>query len=79
MKEVLVVFICTTESVNPQNHDSKQINLLLFIRSDLNYKGGKDDPNQRQKLFHHKDNEITVKDLWSIWAKSEVSITLVFI
>lgn len=41
-------------------------------RSDLNYKGGKGDQSQREKMFHHKDNEITVKDLWSIWHKSEV-------
>ena len=30
------------------------------------------DKNQRQSKFHGKDAEITVKDLWHTWRKSEV-------
>ena len=31
-----------------------------------------DGDGRREKLFHRKDNEITVSDLWLTWVKSEV-------
>lgn len=31
-----------------------------------------DGDGRREKLFHKKDNEITVSDLWTTWASSEV-------
>eukprot|EP00095_Tigriopus_kingsejongensis_P009012 snap_masked-scaffold1840_size26652-processed-gene-0.3 protein:Tk09012 transcript:snap_masked-scaffold1840_size26652-processed-gene-0.3-mRNA-1 annotation:"stromal interaction molecule homolog isoform x3" len=39
-----------------------------FIRGDLQFGSDK----QRQRKFHHKDSEITVKDLWLTWRNSEV-------
>lgn len=39
-----------------------------FIKDDLQHDGDV----RRQKLFHKKDAEITVTDLWITWAKSEV-------
>ncbi|TRY64378.1 hypothetical protein TCAL_06869 [Tigriopus californicus] len=39
-----------------------------FIRGDLQYGSDK----RRQTSFHHKDSEITVKDLWLTWRNSEV-------
>ena len=42
-----------------------------FIRVDL-HPGGRDQQQLRQKNFHKKDSEITVKDLWNTWWKSEV-------
>jgi len=55
-----------------------------FIKADLklvlegNDDGNDDDlvqfdgDGRREKLFHKKDNEITVSDLWTTWASSEV-------
>lgn len=40
-----------------------------FIKADLRYN---EDGRAREKLFHKKDSEITVPDLWSTWAKSDV-------
>lgn len=40
-----------------------------FIKADLRYD---EDGKAREKLFHKKDSEITVPDLWSTWAKSDV-------
>ena len=31
-----------------------------------------DGDGSRQKMFHKKDSEITVVDLWNTWVKSEV-------
>ena len=42
-----------------------------FIRVDL-HPGNKAQQQLRQKNFHKKDSEITVKDLWTTWWKSEV-------
>jgi len=42
-----------------------------FIRVDL-HPGNRDQQQLRQKNFHKKDSEITVKDLWNTWWKSEV-------
>lgn len=42
-----------------------------FIRVDL-HPGSRDQQQLRQKNFHKKDSEITVKDLWTTWWKSEV-------
>jgi len=39
-----------------------------FIKGDLKFEGD----GRRQKLFHKKDSEITVSDLWLTWVKSEV-------
>jgi len=39
-----------------------------FIKADLKHDGD----GRRQKLFHKKDAEITVADLWSTWVRSEV-------
>ncbi len=39
-----------------------------FIRADLHYSGDR----RRQRAFHDKDAEITVKDLWLTWRRSEV-------
>lgn len=39
-----------------------------FIRGDLQYSGDR----RRQKSFHDRDAEITVKDLWTTWRHSEV-------
>lgn len=43
-----------------------------FIRADLNPGGNKQQQQLRQKSFHKKDSEITVKDLWTTWWRSEV-------
>jgi hypothetical protein len=47
-----------------------------FIRADLDIldygSGGGGDKSGRAKSFHQKDAEITVKDLWSTWCRSEV-------
>ena len=42
-----------------------------FIRVDL-HPGNKQQQQLRQKTFHRKDTEITVKDLWVTWWRSEV-------
>ncbi len=42
-----------------------------FIRVDL-HPGSKTQQQTRQKSFHKKDTEITVKDLWQTWWRSEV-------
>ena len=42
-----------------------------FIRVDL-HPGNRHQQQLRQKSFHRKDSEITVKDLWNTWWKSEV-------
>lgn len=42
-----------------------------FIRVDL-HPGNRQQQQDRQKSFHKKDSEITVKDLWSTWWKSDV-------
>ena len=42
-----------------------------FIRVDLD-PGNRQQQQLRQKRFHKKDSEITVKDLWTTWWKSEV-------
>jgi len=42
-----------------------------FIRVDL-HPGNRQQQQDRQKSFHKKDSEITVKDLWTTWWKSEV-------
>lgn len=39
-----------------------------FIKADLKFEGDR----RREKLFHNKDVEITVADLWVTWVKSEV-------
>jgi len=39
-----------------------------FIKADLKFEGDR----RREKLFHNKDAEITVADLWVTWVKSEV-------
>jgi len=39
-----------------------------FIKGDLKFEGD----GRREKLFHKKDSEITVSDLWLTWVKSEV-------
>lgn len=39
-----------------------------FIKADLKFEGDR----RREKVFHDKDAEITVADLWVTWAKSEV-------
>eukprot|EP00090_Calanus_glacialis_P031458 TRINITY_DN5194_c0_g1_i1.p1 TRINITY_DN5194_c0_g1~~TRINITY_DN5194_c0_g1_i1.p1 ORF type:complete len:668 (-),score=266.49 TRINITY_DN5194_c0_g1_i1:374-2377(-) len=39
-----------------------------FIKADLQYDGD----GRREKLFHKKDTEITVPDLWLTWVKGEV-------
>jgi len=39
-----------------------------FIKADLQYDGD----GSRQKMFHKKDSEITVVDLWLTWTRSEV-------
>jgi stromal interaction molecule 1 len=39
-----------------------------FIKADLKFDGD----NRRETLFHHKDAEITVSDLWLTWSHSEV-------
>lgn len=39
-----------------------------FIKADLQYDGD----GRREKLFHKKDTEITVQDLWLTWVKGEV-------
>lgn len=39
-----------------------------FIKGDLKFDGD----GRREKIFHKKDDEITVADLWQTWAKSEV-------
>jgi len=39
-----------------------------FIKADLQYDGD----GRREKLFHKKDTEITVPDLWMTWVKGEV-------
>ena len=44
-----------------------------FIKDDLNLLDyGSGDKKDRAKSFHSKDAEITVKDLWSTWVRSEV-------
>jgi stromal interaction molecule 1 len=43
-----------------------------FIRADLNAGGNRQQQQLRQKNFHKKDSEITVKDLWTTWWRSEV-------
>jgi len=49
-----------------------------FIKADLKLGAGPqtllqhDGDGRRQKLFHKKDAEITVADLWSTWVRSEV-------
>jgi len=40
----------------------------------LEAQGSLQGTNERQKVFHNKDKEITVKDLWKIWKQSEVGI-----
>ena len=42
-----------------------------FIRVDL-HPGNRQQQQLRQKSFHKKDSEITVKDLWNTWWQSEV-------
>ena len=42
-----------------------------FIRVDL-HPGNRHQQQERQKKFHKRDSEITVKDLWTTWWKSEV-------
>lgn len=39
-----------------------------FIKADLKFEGD----GRREKLFHNKDAEITVADLWYTWVNSEV-------
>ena len=44
-----------------------------FIKDDLNLLDyGSGDKKDRAKSFHSKDAEITVKDLWTTWVRSEV-------
>ena len=44
-----------------------------FIKDDLNLLGnGSGDHKDRARSFHSKDAEITVKDLWTTWVRSEV-------
>ena len=44
-----------------------------FIKEDLNLLGnGSGDHKSRASNFHSKDAEITVKDLWTTWVRSEV-------
>ena len=44
-----------------------------FVREDLNLLGnGSGDHKDRARSFHSKDAEITVKDLWTTWVRSEV-------
>ena len=42
-----------------------------FIKADLQY-GDDKQRTTREKRFHNKDAEITVKDLWITWSRSEV-------
>jgi stromal interaction molecule 1 len=46
---------------NPGETHGKNHNLVQF-----------DGDARREKIFHRKDDEITVADLWQTWAKSEV-------
>jgi len=39
-----------------------------FIKADLKFEGDK----RRENIFHHKDSEITVTDLWLTWSHSQV-------